>query len=100
MPTRNVLHEPCWSWQTVHDRLRPAGIIRGRIMINSEMLWTGSTALRPANRDADLGWTEAPPSGRHAGLGDQAATTTARVSTPTAPAPAMIAANSASSSSY
>jgi DNA-binding NarL/FixJ family response regulator len=56
-------------------------------MINSEMLWTGSTALRPANRDADLGRTDPPPSGRHAGLGDPAATTTARVSTPTAPAP-------------
>ena len=56
-------------------------------MINSEMLRTGSTALRPANRDADVGWTEAPPSGRDAGLGDRAATTTGTVSTPTARAP-------------
>jgi len=47
-------------------------------MINSEMLWTGSTALRPANGNADLGWTDPPPSGRDAGLGDPAATTTAR----------------------
>ena len=56
-------------------------------MINSEMLWTGSTALRPANGNADLGWTDAPPSRRDAGLGDRAATTTGKVSTPTARAP-------------
>jgi len=56
-------------------------------MINSEMLWTGSMALWHANGNAGLGWTDPPPAGRHAGLGDPAATTTARVSTPTAPAP-------------
>ena len=55
-------------------------------MINSEMLWTGSTALRHANGNADLGWTDPPPSGRHAGLGATAATTTVKVDTATAQA--------------
>ena len=38
-------------------------------MINSEMLWAGPTALRPANGNARPGRTE-PASGRGAGLGD------------------------------
>jgi two-component system response regulator DevR len=86
MPTRDVQRKQCWSWQTIQDRPRPAGDRTGRVVINSEMLWTGSTALRPASGDADLGWTDAPPSGRHAGLGATAATTTAKVDTATAQA--------------
>ncbi len=54
-------------------------------MINSEMLWTGSTALRPANGNA--GWTDTQASGRDAGLGDPAVTTTATVNPPPAQAP-------------
>ena len=84
MPTRNVLRKPCWSWQTIHDRPQPAGDGTGPVVINSDMLWTGSTALRHANGNAGLGWTEAPPPGRQATLGDPTATTTARVSTPIA----------------
>src|SRR5664280_1652502 len=76
-------NSPPGMCMTGHGRREPLG----RIMINSEMLWTGSTALRPANRDADLGWTDPPPSGRHAGLGDSTATTTGKVGAATAHAP-------------
>jgi len=54
-------------------------------VINSEMLWTGSTALRHANGNAGLGRTDPPPAGRDAGLGDP--TTTGKVSAATAHAP-------------
>ena len=55
-------------------------------MINSEMLWTGSTAPRHPNGNAAPGWTDPPPPGRDAGLGDPAATTRRKVGTPTAQA--------------
>jgi len=85
MPTRNVLHKPCWSWETVHDRPQPAGDGTRKVVINSEMLWTGSAALRHANGNAGLGRTDPPPAGRDAGLGDP--TTTGKVSAATAHAP-------------
>ena len=53
-------------------------------MINSEMLWTGSTAPRHPNGNADPGSADPPPPGRDTGLGDPAETTTGKPGTPTA----------------
>ena len=55
-------------------------------MINSEILWTGSTAPRHPNGSADPGSTTDVPAGGDAGLGDPAATTRRKVGTPTAQA--------------
>ena len=48
------------------------------------MLWTGSTAPRPANGNTRPGSTDPTAAGRNTGLGDPAETTTGKPGTPTA----------------